>query len=264
MQGHIFTIGSGNKGKDGDMLRTSKEKMATSIGTKYGDDAAQEWTSKKRINLPEPAYSKAILDRHAERVKATKDRVNLKLSSLQQESLAIDEEIKVAPTDHKLMTEKRDIVDQILRCEIELKDEVEMKLNEVEMKLTEDEKMAHNNAWQSHREVTDGLKKSHGKIYSLLLGQCTQVLIDKMKQDVDWGTISDLFDPIALFKLIEKFVLKQSDNQYKTAVLISEQLSILQFRQDDQVKNATYYYSFTTRVKLLVGRQECATILLIC
>jgi hypothetical protein len=40
LEGHIFTIGSGNKGKDGDMLCTSKEKMATYIGTKYGDDAA--------------------------------------------------------------------------------------------------------------------------------------------------------------------------------------------------------------------------------
>ncbi len=42
LEGHIFTIGSGNKGKDGDMLRTSMEKMATYIGTKYGDDAAEE------------------------------------------------------------------------------------------------------------------------------------------------------------------------------------------------------------------------------
>ncbi len=49
-----------------------------------------------------------------------------------------------------------------------------------------------------------------------------------MKQDVDWVMISDLFDPIALFKLIKKFVLKQSDNQYRTVVLIAEQLSILQ------------------------------------
>jgi hypothetical protein len=55
------------------------------------------------------------------------------------------------------------------------------------------------------------------------------VLINKMKQDLDWGTMSDLFHPIALFKLIEKFLLKQSDNQNKTAVLIAEQLSIFQF-----------------------------------
>jgi hypothetical protein len=78
--------------------------------------------------------------------------------------------------------------------------------------------MAHNNAWQSHRKVMAGLKRSRGKIYSLLLGQCTQVLIDKMKQDVDWVTISDLFNPIALFKLIEKFVLKQSNNLLSVVV----------------------------------------------
>jgi hypothetical protein len=43
IEGHIiFTIGSGNKGKDCDMLHTSMEKLATYIGTKYGDEASQE------------------------------------------------------------------------------------------------------------------------------------------------------------------------------------------------------------------------------
>jgi hypothetical protein len=77
------------------------------------------------------------------------------------------------------------------------------------MKLTDDEKTAHSNVWRTHRELTESLKKSRGKIYSLLLGQCTQVLVD-----------SDPFDPNLLFKLIETFVLKQSNNQYKTAMLI--------------------------------------------
>ena len=66
LEGHIFTIGSGNKGKDGDMMRTSIEKMATYIGTKFGDDAAQEWVSNKKTILPEPTYSQAILNRHAQ------------------------------------------------------------------------------------------------------------------------------------------------------------------------------------------------------
>jgi hypothetical protein len=34
LEGHIFTIGSGNKGKDGDMLHTSMEKMAMYMGMK--------------------------------------------------------------------------------------------------------------------------------------------------------------------------------------------------------------------------------------
>ena len=153
------------------MLCTSKEKMATYIGTKCGDKATQELTSKKRI------VSK--------------------------------------------------------------------------------ETMAHSNAWRIHRETTEGPKKSRGKVYSLLLGQCTQVLVDKMKQDATWTTVSELFDPILLFKLIDRFVLKQSDNQYKTAVLIAKQLSILSFRHDDQVPNATYYDWFTTRVEVACQAGVC-------
>jgi hypothetical protein len=119
------------------------------------------------------------------------------------------------------------------------------------MKLTDDEKTAHSNAWRAPQETTVSLKKSRGEIYSLLLGQCTQVLVDKMKQDMDWVTISESFDPILLFKLIEKFVLKQSDNQYKTAVF---ELSILQFCQDGQLGNATYYDRLSGRSVLLLSR----------
>jgi hypothetical protein len=71
-----------------------------------------------------------------------------------------------------------------------------------------------------------------------------------MKQDAEWVKISGLFDPTLLFKLIKKFVPKQSDNQYKTAVLIAEQLSILLFHHDDPIGNATYYDWFTTRVEV--------------
>jgi hypothetical protein len=43
------------------------------------------------------------------------------------------------------------------------------------MKLMNNKKMAHSNAWHSLRETTEGLKKSRGKVYSLLVGQCTSV-----------------------------------------------------------------------------------------
>ncbi len=70
-------------------------------------------------------------------------------------------------------------------------------------------------------------------------------------------SISDSFDPHLLFKLIEKFVLRQSDNQYKTAVLIAEQLPILQFHQDDQLGNASYYDHFTKRVEVACQAGVC-------
>ncbi len=91
--------------------------MATHNSTKFDDNAAQEWTSKKQITLRQPAYSRSILDRLGERVKATKDQITLKVTSLRSERTDIDDEIKeikASPTDCKLMTEKQEIKDQIL------------------------------------------------------------------------------------------------------------------------------------------------------
>ncbi len=98
-------------------------------------------------------------------------------------------------------------------------------------------------------------------MYSLLLGQCTQVLVDKMKQDTTWVMVSKSFDPILLFKLIKKFVHKQSDNQYKTAVLIAEQLSISSFAKTIRCQKQTTMINSPLGWKLLT-RQESATILL--
>ncbi len=99
LKGHIFTIGSGNKGKDGDMLHTSKEKMTTYIGIKYSDNEAQEWTSKKRIVLAEPTYSLAIETRHAERVWATREQLNQKMTILTAEQNEILKEIATQPNN---------------------------------------------------------------------------------------------------------------------------------------------------------------------
>jgi hypothetical protein len=170
------------------------EKMATYIGTKFGDEATQEWISGKRINPPEPAHLQAILDRHAARVKATKERIELKLKGLKSEKAAIEARIQVAST-RTLLRELREVDDQIAKCNIELTDKVEMKL-------TKDKKISHSNVWRTHRETTESLKKSRGKAYSLLIGQCTHVLIDKMKHATEWVAISKAFDPILLFKLI--------------------------------------------------------------
>ena len=85
LEGNVFTIGSGNKGKDGDMLRTSKEKLALYIGTDYGDDACQEWLSAKQLVLQEPTYPDAVPARHRLRKIAMTDRVTKMITSLEKQ-----------------------------------------------------------------------------------------------------------------------------------------------------------------------------------
>ncbi len=128
--------------------------MAMYIGTKYGDDAAQEWTSEKRIVLTEPTYLSAIETRHAERVRTTREQLNQKMTGLTIEQNEILMEIATQPNNWDIMKERQEIEDQILKCEIGLN-------NEVEMKLMDDKKMAHSNAWY---ERTEGLKKSREKV----------------------------------------------------------------------------------------------------
>jgi len=119
--------------------------MATYIGTKYGDDAAQEWTSGVQTVIPDPVHLHLILTRHAERVKATEDRLALKLTSLRDEKGDIILEINANPNSRTLKKELQEIDDEIAKTEIDLKDEVKMKL-------TDDEKTEHSNAWHTHTE----------------------------------------------------------------------------------------------------------------
>jgi len=51
---------------------------------------------------------------------------------------------------------------------------------EVPMSLTESEKTLHSNAWRTYRERKAKLDTHRGQCFSLILGQCTQLLQDNI------------------------------------------------------------------------------------
>jgi hypothetical protein len=97
LEGNVFTIGSGNKGKDGDILCTSKEKSALYIGTNYGDDACQKWLSEKQLVLQEPTYPDAVLARHRLCKIAVTNRVTKMITSQEKQLQVINTELLLAP-----------------------------------------------------------------------------------------------------------------------------------------------------------------------
>ncbi len=112
------------------------KKMTTYIGTKYGNEAAKEWSSRKKINLLKPAYSQAIRDRHAAKVRATREWIELKLRSLRTEKTAIETGIDNAPTNHGLLKELQGVDNEISKGNIKLN-------GEFKMRLTDNEKISH-------------------------------------------------------------------------------------------------------------------------
>ena len=95
------------------------------------------------------------------------------------------------------------------------------------------------------------------KVYLLLLGQCTEMLVDTMKHNKDWVIISSLSDPNLLFKFIERSALKQLYNNNKMGVLVAEQQSATQLLQEDQVIKLAHYGQSTTRVEIACQAGVC-------
>jgi hypothetical protein len=195
--------------------------------------------------LQEPIYPDAVLARHMIHAQAVNGRVTKMVTSLQKQLGVIEDKLLLTPTDLNLLKS---------RMEVDNKHKLAKKFmlpDVVEFKTTADESKAFNNAWRTYRERTDCLVRSRGKVYSLVLGQDTIVLPDKMKQDTDWQAVSDSYNLLKLLKLIEKFILKQSDNHYKIGIIIAQLKLLLAYWQDDGVKNVLYYNWFKTRVDVV-------------
>ena len=146
------------------------------------------------------------------------------INNLEKQLQVIQSELVKTPNDLTLMSKQMDVENKLELAKHKHDDTIEIKT-------TNDEAMAFSNAWRTYCKRSDRLTRSRGKVYSLVLGHCTTVLLDKMKVDADWQTVSDSYGPLQLLKLIEKFVPKQSDNQYKIAVIIEQWRQVLSYRQ---------------------------------
>jgi hypothetical protein len=148
LDGNVFTIGSGNKGKDGDLLRTSKEKLALYIGTNYGDDACQEWMSEKQLVLLEPTYPSDVLTRQAIRATAINARVTKVITNLEKQLKVIKMGLASDPNELNLLKNQMEVENKLELARFELN-------KVVKVKTTAEESMAFSNSWRTYRERTD-------------------------------------------------------------------------------------------------------------
>ena len=101
----------------------------------------------------------------------------------------------------------------------------------IESVMTLDKKYSHSNAHRTNREDNHKLVENRAKIYSLLIGQCTVPLKDKMKEYADWLNIADKYNHIRLVQLIEKTVLKQTESKNPYQRFQDKMRAMLNFQQ---------------------------------
>ena len=100
------------------------------------------------------------------------------------------------------------------------------------MTLDGDAKDAHNNKWKIYFKTESQLIKQWGQAYSMIRGQCMQVLMDKMKHDPDWIATSTSYDLLIIFKLVEKKILAQTSDQYPFATVYEQEMSLICFHHN--------------------------------
>ena len=89
--------------------------------------------------------------------------------------------------------------------------QVEYEANvDVPIVMTDSENTQSRNEWRTYRERNAQLTKHRGQGFSLIIGQCTKFLQDKMKQDAEWNVVRTSYDPLTLCRLIEYTVLGQT------------------------------------------------------
>ena len=204
---HVFEYGQ--KGA-ADQMRTTWEKIVHHVGTIYGHDISNELLNKKTVIITKPEHTEDVLMKHAERV-TRHETQELRLATARQ----VQRRALVA-------ADKSGDADAPMSLAI-LDNEIEEAAYQVTLalpiELDETEKTEHSNAWQTYRERNTQLETQRGQAFSMIRGQCMQVLLDKMKHDADWMLASESYDPLTLLKLIEKTILAQTEDQYPYATV---------------------------------------------
>ena len=245
---NVFTLSANNKAKDGDQLRKTKDALALYIGRIYGEESGKEFElGKLNIRLL-PTMNAGITARHAAKVVANTTRITAKIASLTTMRTAITAAILADPTQFDLIDKSINVQDKLEKSRQELLDLLDSDVSSV---MTMNEEAIHKNAFRSFHDDEQKLIVNRGKVYVLILGQCTQVLKDALKEDDDWTTISEEYDAIALFELIEKCVLKQTSNKYHYLILQEEWRSLLLCKQESDHTTNAYYERMSNRVTIL-------------
>jgi hypothetical protein len=240
--GNVFDYGQNNSA---DQMRTSWEKLTQYVGITYGLDICNELTNKAQVTLSEPAHTQAVMDRHKLRDAMVRSaQRNMKAARESQLSIL---EAKVA-TDASDLQAIMDVV--VLKNQ--LASDAYDALIEVPIDLTDTEKTHYSNEWRTFRDRNAALLKHRGQAYSLLLGQCTQLLQDKLKQETEWTTVSTGYDPLSLYRLIEKTTLSQTEDQYPFATIYDVEKSFYGFRQQE-LSNPQWYERYNTKVDVGVA-----------
>jgi hypothetical protein len=235
LEGNIFDYGTETAAN---LMRTTQEKLIQYVETKFGGDIANELQHRTTVVIPPPTYSIAVMARHAARKTLVRGQQNNLLAANQAKKAIIKMRITSNPSNLDLPIELAELENKISQLNYDI-------AQDVEIHLAEHKKNEYCLESKTHTDQTNKLVTHHEQVYALIVGQCTQLLLDKLKQDPTWSAVSKSNDPLALYAIIERVILKQTDDQYPFAAIHKQVLAVHSTKQGS-LTNAQWYKHFNT------------------
>ena len=242
LEGHVFEYGGHGAA---DKMRISMEKIQQYVGVKYGEDIANELKNRAKVVVTPPKYSSATMIRHVEYEVLVRTKQSTLLTAMQAQLTTLQAASKVVGGP----VLSYDVLLVIARLENEIADLEFESRQPVPHKLTSEEAALFYNDGKTYSLRVATLEKHRGQAFATIIGQCTQLLLDKMKQEKTWEVVSASYDPLELYKLIESVVLKQTEDQYPVAAVWDQYCQVYNAKQGSMT-NTEYYERFIMKVEV--------------
>jgi hypothetical protein len=203
------------------------------VGTKFGGDIAHKLQNRTMVVIPPPTYSIAVTARHTVRETLVCGQQNNLLAANQAKKAITKTRITVNPSDFDFPIKLAELENKISQLNYDI-------AQDVEIHLAEHKKNEYCLESKTYADRTNKLVTHCRQVYALIVGQCTQLLLDKLKQDPTWSAVSKSRDPLALYAIIERVILKQTDDQYPFATIYKQVLPMHSTKQGT-LANAQWY-----------------------
>lgn len=207
---HVFSYG--HRGS-ADQFRTTLDQVVHCVGTKHGQDISTELDTRSLVLFPETEHDQKLLSKH-ELAVAKKKRHKIRLIQAMKEHKAAREAIVAADPD---TIEAANAKMEIATLENNIEDAEDEMEGDMPLKLEGDEHTRWQSLLKTYSIRVDNLTKHRGQVFSLLLGQCTEMLQDHMEFHASYDEVKTSQDPLKLLDLIQQTILGHAEDTYPCA-----------------------------------------------
>jgi len=223
LEDHVFVYGTKNSA---DQMNQTLKKIIEFIGTKYNTDITSELTNRKPVEIKLPPYTPEQLARHQEKERHEKAKHERLIKSIEKQIELLEAQTTGDSPDP-------DVFAKIAQLENDLADEERAMAMPIPITLVGDEKLEREAAIKRMNQRISDLNTYQGNAFSIIKGNCSEALIEKMKNDKDWEAVSQSFNPLQLLELMERAVLSQQEDEYPFAVVYEQEVGLLGFQQNN-------------------------------